>query len=277
MIIDAFVFNNELNMLELRLGQLDKVVDYFVFIEVGRTYRGSPKPLYYQENKHLFERWNHKIITASPVLRNAGAWEFEILQRNVIIDLINELYPEPTTTLSFSDCDEIPNPEVLKNYTPDMGLRNLKQHTFYYNYSNCFDYGNRSWSRARLGRVQDMRDLTAYEFRQGKRDLDPSHPSIENAGWHGSYFTDDISVIRGKVNSISHDDMAPFVNARTDKQIAEDIFYGRDLYHRQGVGDAQKWATDDPRLPSYFLENKERFKMFTHEHFAEKYKTLLQQ
>jgi beta-1,4-mannosyl-glycoprotein beta-1,4-N-acetylglucosaminyltransferase len=275
MIIDAFPFNDELDLLELRLGQLDSVVDKFVLIETNLTYRGSEKPLYYQQNKQLFEKWNHKIVAVDSHTPRQGAWYFEIEQRNVLSGVLRDLGVRGEDTIVFSDCDEIPNPDVMMRYTPDLGLRNLKQYTFYYNYNHCFDYGNRSWSRARIGTVADIWKWGPYEFRQGPRDLDPSHPSIENGGWHGSYFGD-VERIRKKVNSISHDDMSPFVNARSDKELAEDMYNGRDLYHRAGIGDAQRWATNDPRLPSYFLANTERFKAFTNEHFFEKYKHLLQ-
>lgn len=264
MIIDAFPFNDELDMLELRLGQLDSVVDKFVLVETNLTYRGAEKPLYYQQNKGLFEKWNHKIVAVDANTPRQGAWYFEIAQRNVLTDVIRGLNPNEDDTIVFSDCDEIPNPEVVKAYTPDLGLRNLKQYTFYYNYNHLFNYGHRSWSRARIGRVQDFYHWGAYEFRQGPRDLDPTFPSLENGGWHGSYFGL-LPKIRRKVDSISHDDLAPFIHSRTDQQLAEDIFYGRDLYHRQGVGDAQHWSINDPRLPSYFLSNRERFKMFTNE------------
>ena len=108
--IDAFPFNDELNMLELRLGQLDEVIDYFILVETGRTYSGLPKPRYYQENKDRFVKWNHKIIASAPNLGNAGSWEFEGIQREVIVGMIRGLNPDPQSTLTFSDCDEIPNP-----------------------------------------------------------------------------------------------------------------------------------------------------------------------
>ena len=265
MIIDAFPFNDELDMLELRLGQLDEVVDKFVLVETNLTYRGTPKPLYYQENKHLFEKWNHKIIAVDANTPRQGSWYFEMAQRNVLTDVVRNLGPGLDDTIVFSDCDEIPNPEVVKAYTPDLGLRNLKQYTFYYNYNHMFNYGDRSWSRARIGRVQDFYQWGPYEFRQGPRDLDPSYPSLENGGWHGSYFGL-IDKIRRKVDSISHDDLSPFIHSRTDQQLAEDIFYGRDLYHRAGIPDAQRWETYDLRLPSYFRSNIERFVMFTNEY-----------
>lgn len=262
MIIDAFPFNDELDMLELRLGQLDSVVDKFVLVETNLTYRGAPKPLYYQENKHLFSKWAHKIVAVNSNTPRQGAWYFEIAQRNVLKDAIRDLNPKEEDTIVFSDCDEIPNPEVVKNYTPDLGLRNLKQFTFYYNFNHMFNYGDRSWSRARIGRVSDFYYWGAYEFRQGPRDLDPTHPSLENGGWHASYFGL-LPKIRRKVDSISHDDLSPFIHSRTNRELADDIHNGRDLYHRQGVADAQWWDTFDPRLPPYFLSNQNRFNMFT--------------
>ena len=112
--------------------------------------------------------------------------------------------------MTFSDCDEIPNPEVIKSYTYDMGLRNLKQYTYYYNFNHLFDYGNRAWSRARIGVVEHMYDHGAMGFRGGSpvgEDMNPNYISIENGGWHGSYFTTDLKRMRRKVRSISHDDL----------------------------------------------------------------------
>lgn len=278
--IDAFIFNDELDILELRLGQLDEVVDHFVFVEVGRTFSGISKPFYYQENKERFAKWNHKIVHAAPELGGAGSWEFEKIQREVLVDMIRGLGPHLHDTLTFSDCDEIPNPEVIKNYTYDLGLRNLKQYTYFYNYNNLMDYGNRAWSRARIGVVEHMYDHGAVGFRGGwpeGQDMNADYISIENGGWHGSYFNPDIAKVRRKVNSISHDDLWPFINGRTDAQLADDIHNRRDLYHRAGIGDGIKVdtnVTSDHRLPPYYLANKERFKSFTDEYFMEQNKHL---
>lgn len=277
MIIDAFILNDELDLLELRLGQLDSVVDYFVFVEAARNFMGAPKPLYYQENQQLFSKWHSKIRHVVCPPSQAGSWEFEKVQREVLVNMIHSLNPFEDDTLSFSDLDEIPNPEAIKAYTPDMGLRTLRQYTFYYNFNHCMNYGGRAWSRARIGRIKDMHDRGGVvEFRGGVGDMDPSFPYIENGGWHGSYFNQTVEKTRRKVYSISHDDLHPYIKARTDKQIAEDILNGRDLYHRSGIGDAQYWETTDSRLPSYFLQNKERFKMFTNDYFYQNNKELLE-
>lgn len=59
MIIDAITYNNEEELLELRLNILDDFVDRFVIMEATKTFSGKSKPLYF--NKEKFKKWEHKI------------------------------------------------------------------------------------------------------------------------------------------------------------------------------------------------------------------------
>ena len=61
-VFDSFIFFNELEILEMRLNILNDVVDYFVLTESPFTVSGNEKPLYYQENKDMFGKFNDKII-----------------------------------------------------------------------------------------------------------------------------------------------------------------------------------------------------------------------
>ena len=56
MIYDIFSFNNELDMLDIRLNVLSPYVDYFVIVEATETFSGVEKPLYFFNNKHLFNK-----------------------------------------------------------------------------------------------------------------------------------------------------------------------------------------------------------------------------
>jgi len=62
MIYDCFIFFDELDLLEIRLNELDLYVGQFVLVETDETYQGAEKPLYYQENRKRFEKFVHKII-----------------------------------------------------------------------------------------------------------------------------------------------------------------------------------------------------------------------
>ena len=42
-IYDCFTFNDENEILEIRLNELDKYVDYFVIVEFGETHQGNKK------------------------------------------------------------------------------------------------------------------------------------------------------------------------------------------------------------------------------------------
>lgn len=277
MVIDAFPFSDELDMLEMRLGQMDEVVDHFVMIEVERTYKGDPKPLYYTQNKERFAKWNHKIHCITPYLGLAGSWEFEVIQRNALLDSIKALAPSMGDTITFSDCDEIPNPEVVRIHTPELGLRNLRQYTFWYNYNRLMDYGGRAWSRARIGTIKEMYERGPMHFRGGPQDdLDSTFPAVDNGGWHGTYFGSSIERIRRKVHSFSHDDLVPFIDGRTDKQLVEDMHNGICIYHLAGVPVGQPVSSDDPvRVPPYFRKNQERFSLFTDAFLVDKYKDLI--
>jgi hypothetical protein len=51
MLVDAFMFSDELDILELRLECLDEHVDRFVLVESEVNHVGGPKELLFQNNK----------------------------------------------------------------------------------------------------------------------------------------------------------------------------------------------------------------------------------
>jgi beta-1,4-mannosyl-glycoprotein beta-1,4-N-acetylglucosaminyltransferase len=61
-IIDAIVFNNELEILFYRLTLMYMSVDFFIIVESKQTILGQDKRLFYKENEHLFEKFKDKII-----------------------------------------------------------------------------------------------------------------------------------------------------------------------------------------------------------------------
>ena len=59
-IIDCFTFYNELELLIYRLNILNNVVDHFIIVESTHTHAGHTKPLYFNDNLHLFDKF--KVI-----------------------------------------------------------------------------------------------------------------------------------------------------------------------------------------------------------------------
>ena len=61
-VIDAFAFNGELDLLEMRLHELRQSVEAHIIVESAFDTYGNPKPLYFQEQKTRFSKFKHKIV-----------------------------------------------------------------------------------------------------------------------------------------------------------------------------------------------------------------------
>src|SRR3954464_1583382 len=94
MIYDCFTFFNELDLLEIRLNELDPVVDKFVLVEATKTHQGKDKPLYFLENKARYEKFLakiiHVVVNEYPDYEGKSAWLLEHHQRNMIIEGLKE-------------------------------------------------------------------------------------------------------------------------------------------------------------------------------------------
>ncbi len=145
-IVDCFTFYNELDLLNYRLHILNDVVDYFVLVESTHTHVGKEKELYFNENKNLFEKFQHKIIhvIVTDILYKYPninydknqQWDNEIYQRNCIELGIQELSLADDDIIIISDLDEIPNPHILKrikNNEIPITINALNMDVYFYN------------------------------------------------------------------------------------------------------------------------------------------------
>lgn len=122
-VFDCFPFFNELDVLEIRLAELDALVDYFVIVESTRTFTAKPKPLYYADNRTRYDRYAHKIIhvIVDDLPLNAPThWLRESHQRDAIMRGLGEAQPDDRIIIS--DCDEIPKPDLLRQALQLRGL-----------------------------------------------------------------------------------------------------------------------------------------------------------
>jgi beta-1,4-mannosyl-glycoprotein beta-1,4-N-acetylglucosaminyltransferase len=113
-LFDCFTFFNELDLLELRLRELDPLVHRFVLVEGPQTFTGRPKPLHFRQNRNRFERFLPKIVHV--VLEDypagmASAWDCEYFSRRAIMRGLAGAAPDDLVLIS--DVDEIPKPAHL--------------------------------------------------------------------------------------------------------------------------------------------------------------------
>ncbi|PHP64862.1 hypothetical protein CSC94_22000 [Zhengella mangrovi] len=111
---DGFNFFNELDLLDLRLHELDPVVDCFIVCESTATYQGREKPLVFAENKERFAAFlpkiRHVVVDGRKDFRSS--WEREIHQREQIRTALSDA--GPGDVLLMSDIDEIPRAERVR-------------------------------------------------------------------------------------------------------------------------------------------------------------------
>lgn len=107
LVYDCFLFLNEFEVLDIRLHEMNDVVDRFVIVESVETFRGNPKPLNFAENMARFEPFEHKIIyvVLYDRFKTVSPWDRETHQRNQILLGLAECTDEDI--IMISDVDEI--------------------------------------------------------------------------------------------------------------------------------------------------------------------------
>lgn len=119
MIYDCFPFFNELELLEVRLHELDRLVDRFVLVEATRTFPGLPKPLHFLENRERFAAFASKIIHVVVDDMPGGDgprdhWIRDRFQRNAIGRGLTGCKPDDV--IMVSDLDEIPKASTVEQF-----------------------------------------------------------------------------------------------------------------------------------------------------------------
>lgn len=232
-IIDTFMFYNELDMLYYRLSVLYDIIDYFVIVEATRTFAGNPKPLYYNENKHLFSKFSNKIIhIVDDELRpNICAWDNEHHQKNYIYEGIKQLNLDINDKIIIADVDEIPDINILKNIKDtkqNFNILHFEMDLYYYNLTCKYE---QKWHLSKIvsyyaytniynNNIKCCRD-TPSEIGDG---------IISPGGWHLSYFGDP-SFIRNKIEQFSHQELND-EKYKSEENILKQINNCNDLFMR---------------------------------------------
>lgn len=216
MLIDCFIFYNELDILKKRLRYLDSVVDKFVLVESTVTHRGEEKKLFFEENKKDFEEWSdkiiHVIIRDNPV--DKDPWVRENFQRNCIARGLLEFQDDDIVMVS--DVDEIPNRTALR-LPPNVPMCSYNMIAFQYNFNYIQEL--EPW----FGTVITTKEVLMQVSPQKMREMRWSVPHYKNAGWHLSSFGDE-NFIANKVYNFAHcyDPGANNLNVETFKKLIDE-------------------------------------------------------
>lgn len=275
-VFDSFIFFNELDLLELRLNILNDVVDYFVLTESPFTVSGNEKPLFYQENKDRFGKFNDKIIhniteeipndfsqylvkksfhTDYSTTDESGTRYIDLpirFQRAVYnrecsaYGLVKAGATDDDIVMT-SDADEIINPYVIEDldwFDPTCNYVAL-QRAFYFKLNYLYE---ENWKGTRLSTFKHLKTTTVDRLRT---DWKKAY-LIENAGWHFS-FLGDADNVRLKLASYEHTENNISSNVDNMEQRIEE---GLDPIGRSNR--LQSVPIDDS-YPEYIINNQEKY------------------
>ena len=281
-VVDCFIFYNELDMLEYRLSLLYPHIDAFVLVESTRTHKGTPKPLYYQENRERFAAYTDKIVhivmddlLAEPKidydLLKGEQWVNEKHQRDGITFGIDALVEGKMgwklgekDILLISDVDEIVDITKLDVFSqilehPDVqGLVSIAMDMYYYNLKHKF---HEIWTHPKAVHYSYYLKLPFVEplypgmkkvrnISEGVR-LSKSLCLVGSYGWHLSYFGN-AEMISNKLKEFGHQEYNSTIFTNVES-IRERMEKGLDILGRnQSLFSFEKIElSENPYLPPF--------------------------
>ena len=184
MLVDTFMFYNELDILELRLTLLDEYVDRFVLVESELNHVGTSKELFFQRNKKRFEKWMHKIehviVTAEESPKDDNPWCREKYQRECILRGLDGV--PNTAIVMVSDVDEIP--DMTKIPFEQLPHIVTSVHMWMFEYSLKFLFTGEAWFGTVITNCEIFKRVGPNYLRDNRWKF----PYIREAGWHLSSF-----------------------------------------------------------------------------------------
>jgi hypothetical protein len=182
MVVDSFMINDELEMLECRLHEIGDVVDYVIAVEADVDHQDHPKPFYLTENLDRFSEWEDKLVvvraTGLPtVAASPDPWSREHAQREFVGVGLHRIDAPSDAVVMHGDVDEIPTRVAARNLRPS-GLTSLAQRGHFW---SCKWLYPMPWMGTVAGRLGSIQSFGAM------RDTRNIAPSIPNAGWHLSW------------------------------------------------------------------------------------------
>jgi len=259
-IIDAFPFFNEFKMLDLRLNVLDKYVDKFILVEATRSHQDKPKPLFYEENKHLFEKFNHKIehiiVDDFP---SHTYWSHETHQRDCIVRGLKDNC-DPDDIIFISDLDEIWNPITLVPQLHQISDANIYkwQSLICYFYLNLVASEN-YWVQpmfmkySLLKKMIDKGYSISVDLLRNQNNKNDINNIIlpELNGWHFSYTESPTYKLQNFLHSEYKDLSIEYIKECIGNKI--------NPFHKNKMHTIKSEVLDT-FLPEYVVQNKDKFK-----------------
>ena len=267
-IFDCVTFFQENLQMELRFNILNDVVDKFVVCESAYDHRGREKKINFSKDKYpeIISKIEHIIITKK-FPEKKTPWQNQSWQREYILEGIKDA--DKNDFIMFSDPDEIPNPEKLKNFNPRKKYSIFLQNMYTYKL-NIFNKYESPWEGTRVCKKKDLSSVDwlrdkvlaknlKYPF--WRIDKEKNIDLIEDGGWHFNYLLkpEQISKKLKSLAAIQWDWGEKLTKEEffSINNIEEKISSKKDLFNR---GHNYQKITIDESFPQFIRDNLDKYK-----------------
>jgi beta-1,4-mannosyl-glycoprotein beta-1,4-N-acetylglucosaminyltransferase len=198
-----------------------------------------------------------------PFPKNNNPWKNQAIQREYLLECTN--FADKEDYIFFSDPDEIPKPEILKDFKLNKKYGIFLQECFNYKF-NLFNKYESPWEGTRVTKKKNLRSIDYMRQKVLKKNLKYNFLRIDkernieiftNSGWH---FSDvmPIDQISLKLKTFAHVEFSDekFSSIELIKNKIDNL---EDLF---GRGHKYEVVELNKKFPKYILNNKSKFKEF---------------
>ena len=257
MLIDSFLFFQELDLLEIRLEYLYPFVDHFIIIEAKQSFKGSPKRFIFEQNRERYKKYLDKIIyhkiedihfsyeglikflekSNSKARKNISKFikKHEYYDKNNLSYILDTYHREcihialynnckDEDIILLSDLDEIPSFEIVKMLREKNSLTDFSvfvQHEFQYYLNN---YAKNNWFGTIAAPYKIIKDYSFNQLRKNSKRF----KIISNSGYHFTSIGNKKAIIN-KIENWGHQE---FNHIIIKENIEENIKNGKDIFYR---------------------------------------------
>ena len=262
-IFDCITFFDENLLVNSRFEILDNVVDYFIVCESRFDHRGERKKINFKLKNKKFEKKVRHIVIDKNFPNIKDGWQVEAYQREKILDGINDASEDDL--IMYSDSDEIPNPDLLKDIhlNKKYGIFMQKFYTYKINVFNKYES---PWEGTKICKKKDLSTFTHLRKKIKSKNIKKpfyklfvqrSIQTFEQGGWHfNNLYSPEI--ISKKLKTFQHKEFSAerFSNINVIKKKLlnlEDLFERKHKYQKVDIDDS---------YPLYIKLNQNLFKDF---------------
>jgi len=243
MLVDAFIFYNEKELVELRVKYLNDLVDYFVVIEADVTHQGKKKDWNFPSildgslrkfsNKIKYYKVNINMKEAESgsgwiigTKKGGRSWKIENMQRNYIQQACKNF--SSNDIIIISDVDEIPSRDKIE-FIKSSNFKKIAPVAFeqFLFQLNCNYLNIENW----VGTIVTTKEIIERYQPQDLRNQKLRLSYFIRAGWSFSSFGG-VKNVQEKMEAFAHVEYNKEIY-KNEAHVRKCIETGADLFNRQ--------------------------------------------